>query len=184
MTTFEPCYSDETWHLIHCKTKKEVFAANMLKSCFDLAIYLPEWKVRSRQKVQNVPFFPGYIFAQVNLGKVPLSQINATPGVVRVVDFGAGPQIVPADIVESIAERLKQIATFAPESSASESFRYGDIVRLKSRGYLQDLEMIFVGHVPASQRVSVLLNFLGRFKEVQVDVKALEKVRTPVSSGV
>ncbi|HZO70896.1 MAG TPA: transcription termination/antitermination NusG family protein [Ktedonobacteraceae bacterium] len=172
MTTFEPCYSDDTWHLIHCKARKELYAANMLRSLLDLSIYLPEWKVYSHKKVQSVPLFPGYIFAQVNLRKVALSQINATPGVLRLVSFGGTPQIVPGYVIEGIAERLQQMNGPRPQP-----FRQGDIVRLKNSGPLQDLEMIFVGPVGASQRVNVLLNFLGRLKEAQVNIEVLEKVR-------
>lgn len=172
MSTFEPYYSNDSWHLIHCKARKELYAANMLRSLLDLSIYLPEWKVYSRKKVQNVPFFPGYIFAQANLRKVALSQINATPGVLRLVEFGGTPQVVPAYVIEGIAERLKQM-----NGSQPQQFRQGDIVRLKHSGPLQDLEMIFVGPVGSSQRVNVLLNFLGRLKEAQVNIEALEKVR-------
>jgi len=144
----------------------------MLRSLLDLSVYLPEWKIYSQKKVQSVPLFPGYIFAQVNLRKVALSQINATPGVLRLVSFGGAPQIVPGYVIEGIAERLQQI-----DGSPPQLFRQGDIVRLKNPGPLRDLEMIFVGRIGSSQRVSVLLNFLGRLKEAQVNIEALEKVR-------
>lgn len=176
MTTFEPSYSNATWHLIHCKTGKELYAANMLKSRFELSIYLPEWKVYTHRKLQTVPFFPGYIFAQVNLQEVALSQINATPGVVRLVEFGGIPQVVPGYVIKGIAQRLNLV-----DGPQFQPFRRGDIVRFKNTGPLRDLEMIFVGPIGSSQRVSVLLNFLGRLQEAQVDIDALEKTHASVN---
>jgi hypothetical protein len=55
-------------------------------------------------------------------------------------------------------------------------FRSGDAVRVKHGGPLQDLEMIFVGPMTGSRRVCVLLNFLGRLKQVHLDGETLEKV--------
>jgi len=83
------------WYLVHCKPRKELYAANALRTLLQLSIFLPENQIRSRGGVRQVPFFPGYIFAQVDLQKVARSHINASPGVIRLVEFGGEPQPVP-----------------------------------------------------------------------------------------
>jgi transcriptional antiterminator RfaH len=169
-TDFLPSNSTDPWYLIHCQPRKEAYAAQALITLLGVSAYLPECKVHSRGKMQYIPFFPGYLFVQVDLQKVPPSKLNTNPGVVRLVEFGGDPQVVPPEIIEETAERLRQLDGMLPPS-----FRPGDTVRMMRDGALQDLEMIFVGPTTSAQRVCVLLNFLGRLKEVHVDTNLLEK---------
>lgn len=160
----------QAWYLIHCQPRKERYAAHALKSLLDLAIFLPEYKTRSRGETRTTPFFPGYIFVQADLQQVPISRINATPGVIRLVAFGDDPQPVPIEVISMIDERLSRV------DQAAQPLQPGDIVHIKQKGPLQDLEMVFVGPVTSSRRVAVLLNLLGRLKEIYVDIELLEKV--------
>lgn len=162
--------SDAAWYLVHCNPRKELYAANVLKSQFGLSVFFPQYTVRSRGEVRQLPFFPGYIFIQANLQKTSLSQINASPGVRRLVSFDTEPQPVPHYVVAEIAERLDHL-----EGLAYQAFRPGDVVRLKNNSSLQDLDMVFIGHADANQRVCVLLKFLGRLKKVYVDADMLER---------
>jgi transcriptional antiterminator RfaH len=159
------------WYVIHCQSRKERYAANAIKSYLRLFAYIPEYKQKYHGTIKHFPLFPGYIFVQADLQKVPPSQINASPGVLGLVAFGGDPQPVPHDVIEEIVERLKHMDTLKPEP-----FCPGDVVRVKHGGPLQDLEMIFVGPMTASRRVCVLLSFLGRLKQVHLDGETLEKV--------
>jgi transcriptional antiterminator RfaH len=162
----------EAWYLIHCQPRKEKYASQALESQLNLCVFLPEYKLRARGGViRNLPFFPGYIFARADLLQVSLSRINTTPGVIRLVAFGDDPQPVPLDVIGMLNERLNRL-----DQVYMQSFQPGDVVRVKREGSLQDLEMIFVGSSPSNRRVTVLLNFLGRLKEVQLDIEMLEKV--------
>jgi transcriptional antiterminator RfaH len=165
-----PCYR-KAWYLIHCQPRKERYASHALESQLGLSIFLPEYKMRSQGGIRSVPWFPGYIFVHANLGEVPLSRINATPGVIRLVAFGDDPQPVPFDVIEVIRERLNRF-----DPGRKQIFQPGDVVRVKKDGPLQDLEMIFVGPSVSSHRVTVLLNLLGRLKEVHLDIETLERV--------
>ncbi|HTK09086.1 MAG TPA: transcription termination/antitermination NusG family protein [Ktedonobacteraceae bacterium] len=171
-------YSSDPWYLIHCKSRKEMYAANALQSLLNLFVFLPESKVRSRKEIRRVPFFPGYLFVQANLEKVPLSQINACPGVLRLVEFGGDPQPVPFYVVQTIAAQLDTLNVM---DVPPHRFRPGDLVHVK-RGVFQDLEMIFVGSTVPGKRVCVLLHILGRLKEVQIEEDLLEKI--PAYSGL
>jgi transcription antitermination factor NusG len=76
-------------------------------------------------------------------------------------------------VIEAISEQLDKLNMLSHQSH--HNFCSGDLVRVK-QGPLQDLEMVFIGPTTPSKRVHVLLHFLGRLKEVQVDVETLEKM--------
>jgi transcriptional antiterminator RfaH len=174
--TGQPC-DDALWYVIHCQPRNERYAANAIKSHLGLSVYIPEYKRKYHGTIKHFPLFPGYIFVQADLQKVPLSQINANPGVLRLVTFGEDPQPIPHNVIEEIAERSKHIDTFMHEP-----FRPGDVVRVKHGGPLQDLEMIFIEPMTGSRRVCVLLSFLGRLKQVHLDEETLEKVPSRAAS--
>lgn len=160
------------WYLVHCQAKKEMYAANSLKHILQLGVFLPEIQSRSHGTIKCSPLFPGYIFINADLQKVPKSRINTCPGVLRLVEFDDEPQSVPQSIIDTITLRLNECDWFHMHSG--HKFSYGDAVRMKC-GPLRDLEMIFVSTSPTG-RVRVLLELLGRMKEVKVDIGLLEKV--------
>lgn len=170
-------HNNASWYLIHCQPRKESYAAHAIEIRLGLFIYVPEYKQRYHGSIKHLPFFPGYIFVQADLQKVSLSEINACPGVLHLVAFGGDPQPVPHTVIEEIAERLKHTDMFK-----NEPFCSGDAVRVKHGGPLQDLEMIFVGSMTGSSRVCVLLNLLGRLKQVHLDTELLEKVSSRTAS--
>lgn len=175
--------SDEVyWYLIHCQSRKEAFAANNLRNQSGITVFLPELKVSSRKETKYVPFFPGYIFANINLQKASFSHINTTPGVIRLVEFGGDPEPIPHHVIETITLQLEKLNS---AHGSKQNFAPGDFVRVK-HGPLQDLEMIFLGPGTPEQRVHVLLRFLGRLKEVHVDVDMLEKVpgKLPIQQDI
>jgi transcriptional antiterminator RfaH len=159
------------WYLIHCQGKKERYASHVLENQLGLSTFFPEYTHCSHGKIRKLPLFPGYLFAQLDLQLIPLSRINAMPGVIRLVVFGGEPQPVPLDVIEAIHKRLAQF-----NAASLRPFQPGEIVRIKQGGPLQDLEMIFVGPTTSRRRVTLLLNLLGRSKEIQVDIEKLERV--------
>jgi transcriptional antiterminator RfaH len=169
---------DTLWYVIHCQARKERYAADAIKNYLGLCVYIPEYKQTYHGISKHLPLFPGYIFVQADLQKVSLSQINTSPGVLRLVAFGGDPQPVPHYVIEEFMERLKQMDTLQREP-----FRPGDIVRVKHGGPLQDLEMIFLGPTTPSRRVCVLLNFLGRLKQVHLNGEILEKSPSRMPNG-
>lgn len=171
----ETTYGNKLWYLVHCQTRKETFAANSLMRILNLQVFLPESQFRSHGVIKHVPFFPGYIFTYMDLQQIPRSLINTCPGVLRLVEFGGSPQAVPQSVIDTIAQQLSRQNGL--HAHTSHNFSPGDSVQMK-HGPLRDLEMIFVGQMTPSGRVSVLLGLLGRLKEVQIDASLLEKAPT------
>lgn len=160
-----------SWYLIHCQSKKEPFAAMFLQEVYGLQTYLPLYTVSIRGKKRSMPLFSNYLFLSTNLNRVALSQINSCPGVRNLVEFGGEPAITPNYVIDEIKKRLERA-----DELYRQPFKPGDHVRMKYAGPLQDLEMIFVGGTGAEKRVRVLLNILGRLKEVYAPGDVLEKI--------
>ena len=51
------------------------------------------------------PLFPGYLFVGADMAAPPLSRVNATRGVGRLVSFGAAPSPLPAQLVAGLRAR-------------------------------------------------------------------------------
>jgi transcriptional antiterminator RfaH len=167
----EACTDANNWYLIHCQSQKEPFAAAFLQEVYNLQTYLPIYTVSIRGRERTMLLFPNYLFVSTNLKETALSQINASPGVRYLVEFGGEPAITPNYVIEEIKRRLESADEFYQQP-----LKPGDHVRMKYIGPLQDLEMIFVGTTGPEKRVRVLLNILGRIKEVYMPRDVLEKI--------
>jgi transcriptional antiterminator RfaH len=160
------------WYVAHCQRLKEWQAAAALEEHLDLAVYLPEVRRRGSRHVRRSPFFPGYLFVRADLRQVALSRINAMPGVLRLVAFGDLPQSVPVAVIEEIRQRVDDLNTHG--GLPAHDFRPGETLRLKD-GPLHALEAIFVGPTDPSERVQVLIEFLGSLRKMDVDASWLER---------
>jgi transcription antitermination factor NusG len=167
----EPQQCAKGWYVVHCRPFKEWQVGAALEAHLGLQVYLPEVKRRFRGKIQWTPFFPRYLFVAANLEEVQLSRINAMPNVLRLLAFDDLPQPVPAAVVDGIRRELDTLNAMGglPEHG----FCPGQKVWIK-RGPLRGMEAAFVGPMKPSERVQVLLEFLGEIREVEVDVDALE----------
>jgi transcription antitermination factor NusG len=121
--------------------------------------------------MQQAPFFSGYLFVQANLDLVPVSSINAVPGVVRMVAFGERPRPIGNSVVEALRQRIDDLN--ANGGLVGPVFLSGDNVRIM-HGPLQGLEAVFIGPMKPRERVRVLLDFLGSDREVEVGLDVLE----------
>ena len=161
------------WYVVHTKPLKELMAASMLQERLGLDVYLPEVLQLYRGRKQPRPFFPRYVFVQVDFGQVTAAAINGTPGVIRLVAFGDRPQAMQANLLAAIRERIDKYNTEG--GLPQHPFHPGDRVRLAS-GPLQGLEAVFQGSMKSMQRVLVLLEFLGHLHEAEVPIEQLERM--------
>lgn len=170
-TTFD----SRSWYVVHCQRLKEWSAAMAIETRLGLTVFLPEVRRRFRGRIQHTPFFPCYLFVHADIHDIGISKINATPGVVRLVAFDNQAQPVPRAVIDHIRSRVSDID--AHGGLATHNFRPGDTVRLKV-GPFQGLEAAFLGPQKPSERVRVLIDFLGSLREANVSVDDLERVGT------
>ncbi|HEY3231834.1 MAG TPA: transcription termination/antitermination NusG family protein [Roseiflexaceae bacterium] len=166
----------DAWYAVHCQPFKERLAASLLAD-LGLTVYLPEIKHRLHGQTRYMPFFLRYLFVRADLRTVAANRINAIAGVLRLVSFGATPQPISPSVIETLRLRVDHFN--AQGGLLNHRFRPGDMVRLND-GPLQGLEAIFVGPMRASERVRVLIEFLGGRRAADVRADALECVTAPL----
>jgi len=163
------------WYVLQTRPRRELLVASQLDRDA-ITHFLPEVLQQRAQRTQPLPLFPGYLFVQLDLQSSAAGRLIHTPGVIRLVGSDRQPTAVAASIVETLQDRVAQVN--AQGGLAPHSFQVGDDL-IFTAGPLQGLEAVFIGPLTPSQRVQVLLHFLGQQQEVEVDVRLVERNSNP-----
>lgn len=158
------------WYALRSKSRKEEAVFRQLQSQ-GYEIFYPCLRVhpvnpRSRK---IVPYFPGYLFVEVDLEQSGISVFQWMPHTVGLVSFGGEPSIVPENLILAIQKRVDEINAAGGE--IFDGLKPGETVWI-SDGPFQGYEAIFDGRLPGSERVRVLLEFLGNRRKVSVVLEA------------
>jgi transcriptional antiterminator RfaH len=154
------------WYALRSKPRKEeIVWRQVLSQGFE--VYYPRLRVhpvnpRSR-KIKA--YFPGYLFVQADVEQVGVSLFQWMPHTLGLVSFGGEPAEVPDHLVQAIHQRVDQINAAGGE--IFEGLRPGEVVWI-SDGPFSGYEAIFDARVPGTERVRVLLEFLGNRRQVAV----------------
>ena len=161
------------WHLVMTKPASEAKAVVHLQRQ-GYVVYFPRLskKILSRGRWLDriVALFPRYLFVQVNSHQQSLASIRSTVGVAGLVRFGIDYIIVPDEVVATL-RRKEDPAVGLHCLRTSEWIKPGELVRIAA-GALSGLEGIFKSD-DGNQRVTVLLNWLGRETSVHVDADCI-----------
>lgn len=162
--------SKREWYAVRTKPRRELFAAAQLERA-GLEVYVPQLRVNRRHGKVAVhePFFPGYLFAQLDPARSEIHLANYTPGVVQVVGYGGEPWPVPESLVTSIRERLTR-----GNAQQVNGYRRGDRV-IVTHGPLAGIEAIFECNLTATGRVRVLIQMLQRLCPAEVRIGQLRR---------
>ena len=162
----------EQWYLVYCKPRQESSARRNLERQ-GYVTYLPRVRqIRRRQEHRVsvvVPMFPRYLFIRLSTETDNWGPIRSTIGVVSLVRFGQAPAAVPQGFVDMLraredAEGLQPIV--------SEPYKAGARVRIMEGGFA-GYEGIFLAR-SGRDRVTVLLEVLGRNTRMNVDLSTIE----------
>lgn len=164
------------WYVVHTKPTRELMVSGLIEEQLGLAVYLPEVVETRRSQKRRAPLFPRYLFVHADLARTPSQAINSLPGVIHLVSFGGHPQPISHREIEALRARLD--ALNAQGGLPTHPFHPGDEVRLLD-GPLQGLEAVFLGPMTPSQRVRVLLDFLGTEREAEVALESIERIPPP-----
>ncbi len=151
---------DMKWYALRVKTHKERAIFQRLQS-EHIEAYLPLIRVKPKnpRAAKQKPYFPGYIFVQVDLDHIGANTFNWMPGTLGLVSFGGIPASVPGNLIVELQQRLAQIE--AAGVLELEALEAGDHVRIVE-GPFAGYEAIFDMRIPGSDRVQVLLAFLSQ----------------------
>ncbi len=162
----------QRWFVVQTQPNAENKAvAHLARQGF--ATYLPRYLKRRRHarkvEVVSAPLFPRYLFVGIDLAEQRWRSIFSTIGVSRLVCNGDMPTPIAEEVLESL--KVREDASGFVRLDRRTSFRAGDQVRVLD-GAFADCLGLYEG-MRDSDRVSILLDLLGRKVRVTVDMESV-----------
>lgn len=161
------------WYVLRSKPHKERALFGYVRSKGHEVFY-PRIRVdpvnpRSR-KIR--PYFPGYMFLNVDLEEVGLSSVRYLPLSIGLVEFGGEPAPVPDPVILRLRSHLQDLWEKGVQRRRFES---GEQLLVRD-GPFEGYKAIFDIHLSGSERVRVLLETLaGRTVPVELSARSIEK---------
>jgi transcription antitermination factor NusG len=157
------------WYVLHSKPNKE--ETLWREACArGLIVFYPRIKVRPvnprGRKVQ--PYFPGYMFVQVDLPEVGSSVIKWMPYSQGLICCGGEPASLSDALIYTLQQRVEQIN--AMDEELSDPWKSGDPIIIQG-GPFSGYEAIFDARLPGSRRVRVLLELVNR-RQIPLELSA------------
>jgi transcription antitermination factor NusG len=154
----------QSWYAVRSKPRKEDAVWRQIVSQ-GFETYYPRIRVnpvnpRSR-KIK--PYFPGYLFVNADLEQAGVSTFQWMPHSIGLVSFGGEPAVVPDNLILAIHKRVDEINAAGGE--LFEGLQSGEVIWIKE-GPFRGYEAIFDARLPGSERVRVLIEFLGNSRKV------------------
>jgi transcriptional antiterminator RfaH len=158
------------WYALRCKPRKEDVVWQQVRSQ-GFETFYPRIKVTpvNPRAKKLKPYFPGYLFVQIDLEKAGNSVFQWMPHTLGLVNFGGEPALVPENLINAIRSRVDEINQSGGE--LFDGLQSGDVVRI-SNGPFAGYEAIFDARLPGSVRVRVLLELLGNKRQVPLVIDA------------
>ncbi len=146
------------WYVMHSKPQKEQWLYNQLGT-LQIEAYYPCLCTRNGKlhSQKSKPYFPGYLFVNVDLEMTGRSVLQWIPGSLGLVSFGGEPACIPDGLLQKIRYRVDEINHTGNE--ILEGLKPGDEVVIHS-GPFSGYDAVFCARLHDSERVQVLLRIL------------------------
>lgn len=164
------------WYVLRTKPHKERAVYRLLVQKDDLDVYFPALRVKPvNPRASKIrPYFPGYMFVNVDLEQQGDNALRWTPGTKGLVRFGGQPASVPEHLIYELQKRLAALQE--EQNQPQGEFQKGDKVRIVD-GPLAGYEAIFDVRLSGKDRVQILLSLLsGQATRVKLENHQIEKV--------
>ena len=160
------------WYAVQTQPRREALAAEHLQRQ-GFAPFVPHLRRavawRGGTQLRREALFPGYVFAQVDLGAQRWRSINGTIGVARLVSQGERPVALPEGFVETLQRAGDGTGTVVIE----ERLEPGERVRITGGAF--DGMVGELASLGPSERAVVLLQLLSAERPVKVEAGRLRK---------
>ena len=143
------------WYVMHSKPQKEQWLYDQLDA-LQIEAYCPAVRTKSGA-CKPKPYFPGYLFVNVDLQLTGTSLLQWIPGSLGLVSFGGEPACVPDGLLQRIRRRIDEINNI--EDRLFEILKPGDELTIHS-GPFAGYDAIFCARLHDSERVQVFLKIL------------------------
>ena len=172
------------WFCVRCQTKREHIAAGHLREIEGIEVFCPRLRYRKatrRGKIWWVePMFPGYVLAKFNIAEMERA-VMFCQGVRGLVRFGSEIPAVPDSFVEALKREIRnRKGAEEPELvTLSPTIEIGDEVEV-AHGPFQGMQGTVLAVPSATERVKILLEFLGTPQAVNMDLFSILLPRRPM----
>lgn len=161
------------WYCVRTQTKREHIAAKHLKELDSVQVFCPRIRYRKATRRGKIwwiePLFPGYVLVKFDL----LSDermIMHCQGVRGLVRFGSEIPYVSETVVSELIEQVRKQSIDTEELiTVVTQPAIGDEVEI-AYGPLQGMKGVIAQVSPATERIKVLLEFLGQTQAVDLDL--------------
>jgi len=171
------------WFCVKTQTKREHIAAGHLRELENVEVFCPRLRYRKatrRGKIWWVePLFPGYVLAKFSLANLERA-VTFCQGVRGLVKFGAEIPRVPDGFVESLRDQILnsenadgEILTAGPVITPGEEVEVAN-------GPFQGMRGTVISVATGTERVKILLEFLGSEQAVDLDIFSILLPRKPI----
>jgi transcriptional antiterminator RfaH len=168
-----------TWYCARTKPKHEHIAAANVRRNLKLEVFNPRLcieRATQRGVIRSVePLFPCYIFVRCVIEE-KINEIQHTNGVSSLVRFGNKIPKVEDSIIEELQKCFEAEEPLAVEDSISPA----DEVMVAD-GAFAGMQAKVLRVLPATRRVQILLDILGRPTSVEVDRASVVLERNTVA---
>ena len=147
------------WYAMRSKPNKEDFLARQCEAR-GVKVFYPRIRVRvvNPRARKMRPYFPGYIFIQVDLEQINVSSFQWLPGATGLVSYGGVPAFVPESLINALRKRLDELN--ASERKPLLGVDKGDVVTIQA-GPFAGHEALFDASLAGEERVRVLLKLIN-----------------------
>ncbi len=161
------------WYVLRSKPNKEV-ALWREALARGVDVFYPQLRVQPKNpRAHKIrPYFPGYLFVQLDLHQIGHSTFAWMPHSGGLVSFGAEPASVPEALIAAIRHRADEINQVGEPLYG---LKPGEAIVIQD-GPFAGQEAIFDAHISGDERVRVLLKLLrGRQMPLELPSGQIER---------
>jgi transcriptional antiterminator RfaH len=161
------------WYVMHSKPQKEAVLRERLR-IQRIEVYLPSIRVKpvNPRARKEQPFFPGYLFINVDLDEVSVSELRRMPGATGIVCYGGEPASIGDSLIRAIQEQIEVISE--SNNQSADRFKSGEWVVIND-GPFANYRAMFDCRLSGEDRVRVLLELLqGQKMRLELSARQLQ----------
>jgi transcriptional antiterminator RfaH len=174
---------DKKWYCVRTQTKREKLAAAKLNELENVDVFCPLLRYRKATRRGKIwweeALFPSYVLACFDI-ETDLRNVEFCRGVSGLVKFGMIVPHMSHGFIETLQREWNQVAEQGT-LTVKPQFEIGDEVELAT-GPFQGMKGIIIEIQPSSERIKLLLEFLGNSQAVDCDLFSILMPRRPLPS--
>ena len=170
--TFNITNQKRSWYLVVTKPQSEFKAQeNLSRQGYETYLPLVQTSRRRNGKIVNrtEALFPRYLFIYLDKETDNWAPIRSTIGVAGLVRFGGMPAVVPENMIANLKNNENE---FGLQSFEKKELKQGDKFEIVD-GPFEGYKAIYQ-KMKSTERVSVLLDIVGKNTQVTLSVHELE----------